>query len=866
MKSIKLHCKFFSLSKVVTCALLLYYATNPFFAVANTPVILADNNVSLHNVIVSATASPEITELANELSTYLTQISGAEFTVRMGDGTAGIAVGLASDFPAIQSLFNFDPTAPGKIEQNVIRSHRNGLYLIGATELGTKDAVWGFLHRLGYRQYFPGDSWEYIPHLPRIEVSIDDMEKPTFASRSIVTLEYGSEGSARKEKWQEKNRFNIGMNIATHHAYGAISGPQYYAEEFAAHPEYLTEGGKFCVYEPGLQQLAVDYAFSKLTTVPTLDAVSLTPSDGLGSWEGCNITVPVATSSDMALFLANTVATALRNSQEYPDKGVGMLAYGDTSLPPSLYGVDENVYIYVAEAFMQNGLSFEDVAKGWKAAGAKHMGTYDYPAVITWSWGEPGKGKITRYNEWFDTLNQHKKYFDFISGEGSASWGIYGLGYWMYAQTAWRPSTEDNTIAIAKLKNDFFTKMFINSAPQMQQFYNLIDGEPYGSPLSSDLIGRLYTILQTAMTAESDPMVHSRIRELALYVRYVELYRALRIAQSVRLGEQTAMVDLLRHVTRIRDTHMVAYYELFSFLGILDTSFEITDLGRVNDVVLAAIHEQFADVLEAAGLTKINPWSAPIVFPEPFYNDAAIDAMITSGISANPLKTWVDVSYSKNLVNPEGVELNPVQASALAAYFKSDREFFLLVEDDDLTVELTSKSGMLYTDKGNAYLDVLPADSDVPIATHTLLADKTEYVLPVSVPEKGLYRIRLRDNKGGTRLTWPIDLRMTESKPEAQYEESTSAIKHYFYVPKGTTVLGGFKNWAGGTIVDPDGEIYDPDYLSYFSIAVTPEKAGKLWHFNQCYQCTLQTVPPYLFYDEQQVILPAEVVEADRVM
>src|SRR3972149_340668 len=69
-----------------------------------------------------------------------------------------------------------------------------------------------------------------------------------------------------KARWDAPTRVAAGIGISSGHAYDAI----YRAKKtlFDLHPEYLTAPGKakFCISNPGLRQLVVDYAleyFSK---------------------------------------------------------------------------------------------------------------------------------------------------------------------------------------------------------------------------------------------------------------------------------------------------------------------------------------------------------------------------------------------------------------------------------------------------------------------------------------------------------------------------------------------------------------------------------------------------------------------------
>ena len=50
---------------------------------------------------------------------------------------------------------------------------------------GHPHAVWDFLHRLGYRQFFPGETWEVVPSAPDLGLAVDARERPSFHARRI---------------------------------------------------------------------------------------------------------------------------------------------------------------------------------------------------------------------------------------------------------------------------------------------------------------------------------------------------------------------------------------------------------------------------------------------------------------------------------------------------------------------------------------------------------------------------------------------------------------------------------------------------------------------------------------------------------
>jgi hypothetical protein len=87
----------------------------------------------------------------------------------------------------------------------------------------------------------------------------------------------------------------------------------------------------------------------------------------------------------------------------------------------------------------------------------------------------------------------------------------------------------------------------------------------------------------------------------------------------------------------------------------------------------------------------------------------------------------------------------------------------------------------------------------------------------------------------------------------------------YFYVPRGTRVIGGFSD-GPGELHNPDGKSVHTfsDAPGYFSIPVPAGQDAKLWRFNHGNgRRLLMTVPPYLTRSAKELLLPREVVERD---
>jgi len=106
---------------------------------------------------------------------------------------------------------------------------------------------------------------------------------------------------------------------------------------------------KFCISNPELRQLVIDFALSCFERQPDDDSISMEPSDG-GDWCECESCAKMGSISDRAVTMANAVAEAI--NRKFKDKHVGMYAYGLHSPPPTIQ-VHPKVIVSVATAFLR---------------------------------------------------------------------------------------------------------------------------------------------------------------------------------------------------------------------------------------------------------------------------------------------------------------------------------------------------------------------------------------------------------------------------------------------------------------------------------------------------------------------------------
>jgi hypothetical protein len=815
------------------------------------PVDLSVNGKALMPVVVSDKASDTTKKLAQTLADYLQKISGGDFKVEaasqvLSSSTKGIVIGLSTQFSDLANQFDLkDPT---KTEDYLLRSHMGGVLLVGSSDLAVKHAVWDFLYQLGYRQFFPGQNWEVIPDKKNLDIAVSTFEHPDYFARRIWP-NYGAypENIPKWAEWDERNRMALGITLYTGHAYDNII--KTHKAEFEKHPEYLTKpgGNKFCVSNPGLQQLVINYALAQFEKNPNLQSVSMEPSDG-GGWksDSCPDATAYKSVTDRVVTLANLVAQAV--NKKFPDKFVGIYAYNEHSPPPTIQ-VDPHVIPSIATAFIHGGFTVDQLLEGWSKK-ASHVGIREYYWIYQWHRDLPGAESANIAYLATTIPHFHARGARFMNAESGDNWGPNGLGYYIASRLLWDTSQAAD---VDSLVTDFLDKAFGDAKVPMRHFYELlngIDGKP-APPFSEDYIGRLYRTLDQAQKATTDTKVLARIHDLALYVRYLELYWDM--TQASAEDRQSAFNDVLSFTWRIRETQMVHTKAVWRVL----TRFA-----------------NGAKVPAGSGF-RVPEAKDPLKSSTPF-TIQDIRQIITEGIANNKLREFETISFSEDLVKADALHLQvPTQR-------KPRTKFMFLRGNNDLLVWLDGptiikvRAGILYTNRGDAKLSLhyRAADIEADGNAETLPArqlqafevppDKEWHEYSLQAPRPGIYVLRVSDSYMATLLDWPQSTPVTVVSTLQKRWVFRSNATLYFYVPKGTKTVGGL---ASGTyrIHGADGRVLLTNKSGHFNIPVPAGQDGKLWELGYANgSVALMTVPPFLARSPQELLLPKEVVEADK--
>jgi hypothetical protein len=176
----------------------------------------------------------------------------------------------------------------------------------------------------------------------------------------------------------------------------------------------------------------------------------------------------------------------------------------------------------------------------------------------------------------------------------------------------------------------------------------------------------------------------------------------------------------------------------------------------------------------------------------------------------------------------------------------------------------TARGGRAFDDKGPDHIIVYDHVDGSLVEDFTIPEDDTTHPYAFATTPGTIYRIEVVPG-GGVDMDWTANYPMTrlcdENKPGFQADYS-----FYFYVPIGSTSVGGFTHATGVTLKRASGVVVATLAVAdaYFDVAVPAGADGECWlveHANQAF--ALLNVPTSTALHPSQLLLPDDVVAAD---
>lgn len=802
---------------------------------------LANFGKTNHPIRIHGNAKESTITLANELSDYLEKITGAKFPIVKGlDGT-GILLVTLEEFPS-------DELAKGlKIQNNydgreafAIQSSKNRLLLMGATEMALPHAAFTLLEKLGCRWFFPAREWEVIPKNPNLSISLDILDRPKILARRIW-YGYGPfpddkkhpfGGSCQKDyqDWSRHNRMASSFRVYAGHSYEAILASN--KKLFEEHPEYLAlvkgkrQGPQFCLSNPKVQELGVQWVRDYFKKNPTAEMASLDCADGGGQCE-CAECAKLGSISNRVFGLANHAAKII--SKEQPGKMIGLLAYSEHSEPPD-FPLEPNVYVQLTMGFIRGRYSFDELRELWPQK-CKSMGFYDYYSVWLWDFDKLPGGRGANLEHIAQSIRKSSSLgATSLDAESGNNWGVHGLGYYVSNKLMWNPNGD-----VESITNDFYEKAFGNASKIMKRYYERwMPGLSKTPIISRQLIGNLFQDLEEASrVAGDDSGVLSRLNHLKHYLRYVHL-RWLYDHEKNKDQQKKLALDILTFAYRTR-------YEYMNHWNAIQTSFA-GDVAKKFDEPSWARNSQ----------------------PKPWSNSLPVSDLETSKWFKEGLEFFepmvvqeIDFASKKLKQTLQG----GTQGVNLSHGFQGMEKYAVFSKKGE-PIELEIIPGVIawYRDRPDAKWSVEDFQGK-KILTGSLKLDGESHRLRLNVPEPGIYFFELYDSSAGWRIKTGPEVAITWLPQKGKRVLHLGQMQEmYFYVPKGIKELYYF--WSGGPhkVLGPDRKLIQETKANDEVVRVmVPEgMAGKVWSLSARphNQLWFFNAPNYLAASPSALLIP----------
>lgn len=804
-------------------------------------------------IVISPGASETVQSVADELAVHLKRITGAPFEVKRGDAATGIVLGTLAEFPT-PSLTNALAIRNGfdGREAYAIRTEPERLLLLGATDLGASHAAFRFLELLGCRWFFPAKEWEVVPTIPNLTFSQNETDRPVLLSRRIwyawgFFKDPGNTPLAQSrpmrdyKAWARHSRMAGSFTINNGHVWQTIITQN--KAEFDQHPEYFalvngerqTKAGpaaKFCVSNPGVQQIAVKYALDYFAKNPNADMVSVEPSDGGGHCE-CDECRKIGSVSDRVFTLAKIVAKAV--AKQCPGKLVGLYAYNFHTEPPS-FPLEPNVYVQLTVGFNYGKYTFAELLDLWPKK-CPNMGIYQY--FSTWMWDQdrlPG-GRANNLSYVREQIRDYAAHHaTSLDAESSNNWGVHGRGYYLANKLMWNPDAD-----VDALLADFYEKAFGPAAPAMKRYYDRLDA---GSKplLSKDLFARAYRDVDEACRlAKARPDVLTRLDDIKVYLHYNYL-RWLIDREPDKDKKKELFLAALTHAYRTRYSYM-------------------THWEGIRQRWTRVASKEFDEPLwMPTDFKSAKPWEVetPVTHDE-------TEKAFREGLTYFQPQPVTERTFSTNWV---AVTFGSISAVPTALTFQGNLRYALYsLDGEPLKLVITTGIYPQYRNKPDAQYSLLTL-AEEKVCEGRLPLDNEKHAVELKVPKAGPYILDFRDSGAAWKLTaapgLPVSLLL---RRERGFNQMFPGQPLYFYVPKGTKQFHYFWTGSPHQVISPDGKVMQEVKTrdEFVTVPVPEGMDGKPWSFAKLDLGHLWffNVPNCLAASPTALLVPGELAEED---
>lgn len=515
-------------------------------------IMLANNGNAKYGIFVHTSATEMERHAAQELETYLTQVTGAPFSLTEGLSPPNNRMIVIGRNALTESLVpELTDSSLGE-DGFVISRAQQYIIIAGSHPRGTMYGVNYFLDTyVGVKWYSP--SYTFVPTFPKLKVCVHyDVQVPRFQYREM----YVNDGS------DEQYRAHNLLNGKYRDRYTHVPQSEPELDSWSPYWPYGVHNFKEIVpqtsYHYGNQLLAMEenvrsmaaanlisrvaqqvyegkdasYGFSQEDTTWNPDPDSL----AFAALHGGTLAAPVM---DMVGDVATRVKAAIPNAR------IGTLAYMFTEEAPTNMTLPDNVVVTFAPIYKDHGRALNDPKNSFSKQNAEQWAQladdlvfWDY--IMDFSGGGylmpyPSVYAMGETIQFLAELPSFKGYFgEHIVGlTAPISTGLTDLRAWVGAKLLWNPDQD-----YLELIDEFVNGYYGEAAPYISQYIELLheafeqsdDTLTISTPITSsflsfDLLRQLDDLFVQAAAAASDPVHLLHVQRTRIEVDYTILMR-----------------------------------------------------------------------------------------------------------------------------------------------------------------------------------------------------------------------------------------------------------------------------------------------------------------------------------------------------
>ena len=510
---------------------------------------LFKNGKSHYRIVVSATASESEKTAANELQTYIEQISGALLPVVHHPGKKGRNIFVGHQ-PQVALLTGEQAPQPND-EGFTCRTIGGDLLIYGGSQRGTMYGVFTFLEQeLGVHWFTPQHT--HVPQMQRYALPrLNESQQPAIAYRysNYFSVDHAPQWSAHnKENMKWGPQTNAYGNIEAYwdaHTMGKLIPA---SEFYTSHPEYFSlfngkriPNGQLCLSNPQVLELCKTRLAEKMRTLKEYRIYSLSQNDNqfyCQCPQCAEIEARYGGHSGLMVWFVNQVADAVKD--EFPDKYVGTFAYQYTRKPPTGIVPRNNVVIRLCSieccfahpltAGCPQNQAFMSDLRQW-AGIAPHLFIWDY-IVNYYHYMAPWPNfQVLAPN--IETFGRHKAIGIFEEAQYQTAGAEFDeMKAWVVTKLLW--DYKQNTDSLVKI---FINGFYGKAAPKILDYYRLCQAQVkpevhYGiyiredHPLYSDeFLTTAFALLAEAQELAEDEEILARVNRVRMQPLYLHCMR-----------------------------------------------------------------------------------------------------------------------------------------------------------------------------------------------------------------------------------------------------------------------------------------------------------------------------------------------------